>query len=227
MTFGHDRSEPNSNPMNWSTLSVIGTWYITAVIIIKYLWPDPEISAGDIPTSATSAVSPCLTDEETGDKALGWSGVCEFLTFGDNVNQDVLLSYHSNDIAMAIARADIVSHLALLWQVGAEPERTPGCHIEGSCVPRGGLISDELNPDVLQLDEDKYEYDFPKPERRAGLWSKGGKGITGRRPYCHCAVPAMDYPLDRCPASRWNSSQMETGSRVLYVQFVTTKVAQM
>nr|XP_014350607.1 PREDICTED: phospholipase D2-like isoform X2 [Latimeria chalumnae] len=43
----------------------------------------------------------------------------------------------------------------------------PGSHIEGSCVPRGGLISDKLNPDVLHLDEDEYEYDFPKPERRA------------------------------------------------------------
>ncbi|XP_064421191.1 sodium-coupled neutral amino acid transporter 7-like isoform X2 [Latimeria chalumnae] len=32
-----------------STLSVIGTWYVT-VVIIKYLWPDPEISAGDIPS---------------------------------------------------------------------------------------------------------------------------------------------------------------------------------
>ncbi|XP_064422169.1 phospholipase D2-like [Latimeria chalumnae] len=31
----------------------------------------------------------------------------------------------------------------------------------------GGLISDELNPDVLQLHEDEYEYDFPKPEGRA------------------------------------------------------------
>uniref|UniRef100_H3AG93 Sodium-coupled neutral amino acid transporter 7 n=1 Tax=Latimeria chalumnae TaxID=7897 RepID=H3AG93_LATCH len=33
---------------------VIGTWYITVVIIIKYFWPDPEISAGDVPSSPSS-----------------------------------------------------------------------------------------------------------------------------------------------------------------------------
>ncbi|TMS12895.1 Putative sodium-coupled neutral amino acid transporter 7 [Larimichthys crocea] len=36
------------------------------------------------------------------------TGVCGFLTFGSNVNQDVLMSYPSNDIAVAIARAFIV-----------------------------------------------------------------------------------------------------------------------
>lgn len=35
-------------------------------------------------------------------------GVCGFLTFGANVSQDVLMSYPSNDIAVAIARAFIV-----------------------------------------------------------------------------------------------------------------------
>uniref|UniRef100_UPI0037E7B2B7 sodium-coupled neutral amino acid transporter 7 n=1 Tax=Semicossyphus pulcher TaxID=241346 RepID=UPI0037E7B2B7 len=37
-----------------STLSVMGTWYVTIVVIIKYLWPDKEISPGYIPTSASS-----------------------------------------------------------------------------------------------------------------------------------------------------------------------------
>lgn len=36
------------------------------------------------------------------------SGVCGFLTFGANVSQDVLMSYPSNDVAVAIARAFIV-----------------------------------------------------------------------------------------------------------------------
>lgn len=36
------------------------------------------------------------------------SGVCGYLTFGANVSQDVLMSYPSNDIAVAIARAFIV-----------------------------------------------------------------------------------------------------------------------
>lgn len=40
-------------------------------------------------------VAPCL-------------GVCGFLTFGSSVSQDVLMSYPSNDIAVAIARAFIV-----------------------------------------------------------------------------------------------------------------------
>lgn len=37
-----------------SALSVMGTWYVTVVVIIKYLWPDREISPGYIPNSASS-----------------------------------------------------------------------------------------------------------------------------------------------------------------------------
>lgn len=33
-----------------SSLSVIGTWYVTAVIIIKYIWPDKELVPVEIPT---------------------------------------------------------------------------------------------------------------------------------------------------------------------------------
>eukprot|EP00075_Anas_platyrhynchos_P032560 XP_027321813.1 putative sodium-coupled neutral amino acid transporter 7 isoform X1 [Anas platyrhynchos] len=37
-----------------SSLSVIGTWYVTAVIIIKYIWPDKELVPVEIPTSPSS-----------------------------------------------------------------------------------------------------------------------------------------------------------------------------
>lgn len=36
------------------------------------------------------------------------AGVCGFLTFGASVDQDVLLSYPSNDIPVALARAFII-----------------------------------------------------------------------------------------------------------------------
>ncbi|XP_074864803.1 sodium-coupled neutral amino acid transporter 7 isoform X1 [Carettochelys insculpta] len=37
-----------------SSLSVIGTWYVTTVVIIKYIWPDKEITPGYIPTRPSS-----------------------------------------------------------------------------------------------------------------------------------------------------------------------------
>ncbi|KAM3876646.1 sodium-coupled neutral amino acid transporter 7 [Diretmus argenteus] len=37
-----------------SALSVMGTWYVTIVIIIKYIWPDKDVTPGYIPTSASS-----------------------------------------------------------------------------------------------------------------------------------------------------------------------------
>ncbi|CAK6954898.1 putative sodium-coupled neutral amino acid transporter 7 [Scomber scombrus] len=37
-----------------SALSVMGTWYVTIVVIIKYIWPDKEITPGYTPTSSTS-----------------------------------------------------------------------------------------------------------------------------------------------------------------------------
>lgn len=36
------------------------------------------------------------------------SGVCGFLAFGASVDPDVLLSYPSNDVAVAVARAFII-----------------------------------------------------------------------------------------------------------------------
>lgn len=29
-----------------SALSVMGTWYVTIVIIVKYIWPDKEVTPG-------------------------------------------------------------------------------------------------------------------------------------------------------------------------------------
>ncbi|XP_034427357.1 putative sodium-coupled neutral amino acid transporter 7 [Hippoglossus hippoglossus] len=37
-----------------SALSVMGTWYVTIVVIIKYIWPDKEVTPGYVPTSAAS-----------------------------------------------------------------------------------------------------------------------------------------------------------------------------
>ncbi|KFV10227.1 Putative sodium-coupled neutral amino acid transporter 7, partial [Pterocles gutturalis] len=120
-----------------SSLSVIGTWYVTAVIIIKYIWPDKELVPGDIPTSPSCilALSPCprqchvssvpVFNSMKQPEVKTWgavvtaamvialfvytgTGVCGFLTFGAGVEQDVLLSYPSNDIPVALARAFII-----------------------------------------------------------------------------------------------------------------------
>ncbi|KAM8762238.1 putative sodium-coupled neutral amino acid transporter 7 [Acanthopagrus latus] len=37
-----------------STLSVMGTWYVTIVVIIKYIWPDKEMTPGYVPPSSAS-----------------------------------------------------------------------------------------------------------------------------------------------------------------------------
>ncbi|KAJ7986175.1 hypothetical protein DPEC_G00348050 [Dallia pectoralis] len=37
-----------------SALSVIGTWYVTIVIVVKYIWPDKDVTPGYIPTSPSS-----------------------------------------------------------------------------------------------------------------------------------------------------------------------------
>lgn len=33
-----------------SALSVMGTWYVTVVVIIKYIWPDKEVNPGSVST---------------------------------------------------------------------------------------------------------------------------------------------------------------------------------
>ncbi|XP_033968164.1 sodium-coupled neutral amino acid transporter 7 [Pseudochaenichthys georgianus] len=126
-----------------SGLSVMGTWYVTIVVIIKYIWPDKAAIPVYVPTSSSSwtavfnampticfgfqcHVSCVPVFNSMSKKAIKpWgvvvtfsmiiclfvytgTGVCGFLTFGSNVNQDVLMSYPSDDIAVAIARAFIV-----------------------------------------------------------------------------------------------------------------------
>ncbi|XP_074864805.1 sodium-coupled neutral amino acid transporter 7 isoform X2 [Carettochelys insculpta] len=125
-----------------SSLSVIGTWYVTTVVIIKYIWPDKEITPGYIPTRPSSWMavfnampticfgfqchvsSVPVFNSMKRPEVKPWgavvtvamlialivytgTGVCGFLTFGVTVDQDVLLSYPSNDIPVAIARAFI------------------------------------------------------------------------------------------------------------------------
>ncbi|KAJ0056155.1 hypothetical protein NL108_003439, partial [Boleophthalmus pectinirostris] len=126
-----------------SAISVIGTWYVTIVVIIKYIWPDKNDMPGYIPISSTpwtavfnampticfgfqchvSAVP--VFNSMTKKEIKPWglvvtlsmficlfvytgTGVCGFLTFGSGVQQDVLMSYPPNDIAVAFARAFIV-----------------------------------------------------------------------------------------------------------------------
>ncbi|XP_030883457.1 putative sodium-coupled neutral amino acid transporter 7 isoform X1 [Leptonychotes weddellii] len=126
-----------------SFLSVVGTWYVTAIIIIKYIWPDKEMTPGDILTRPASWVtvfnampticfgfqchvsSVPVFNSMRRPKVKTWGGVvtaamiialavymgtgiCGFLTFGAAVDPDVLLSYPSEDMAVAIARAFII-----------------------------------------------------------------------------------------------------------------------
>ncbi|XP_028823829.1 putative sodium-coupled neutral amino acid transporter 7 [Denticeps clupeoides] len=126
-----------------SGLSVVGTWYVTIVIIVKYIWPDKDVTPGYIPTSPSSwtavfnampticfgfqchvssvPVFNSMQEREVrrwgGVVTVGMllclfvytgTGVCGFLSFGSNVSQDVLMSYPSNDVAVAIARAFII-----------------------------------------------------------------------------------------------------------------------
>uniref|UniRef100_A0A3B3ZE91 Sodium-coupled neutral amino acid transporter 7 n=1 Tax=Periophthalmus magnuspinnatus TaxID=409849 RepID=A0A3B3ZE91_9GOBI len=119
-----------------SAISVVGTWYVTIVVIIKYIWPDKN----NISTSWTAVFNAMPTicfgfqchvscvpvfNSMTRKEIKPWglvvtlsmiiclfvytgTGVCGFLTFGSSVQQDVLMSYPPNDIAVAFARAFIV-----------------------------------------------------------------------------------------------------------------------
>ncbi|CAL1604036.1 unnamed protein product [Knipowitschia caucasica] len=126
-----------------SAISVIGTWYVTIVVIIKYIWPDKNGMPGYIPVSSTSWTAvfnampticfgfqchvSCVPvfNSMTKKEIKPWglvvtlsmiiclfvytgTGVCGFLTFGSSVQQDVLMSYPPDDIAVAFARAFIV-----------------------------------------------------------------------------------------------------------------------
>nr|XP_023671767.1 putative sodium-coupled neutral amino acid transporter 7 [Paramormyrops kingsleyae] len=126
-----------------SAVSVIGTWYVTVIIIIRYIWPDEEVSPGYIPVRPSSwtavfnampticfgfqchvsSVPVYNSMRKREIRSWGWvvtlamviclfvytgTGVCGFLSFGSSVSQDVLMSYPSNDIAVAVARFFIV-----------------------------------------------------------------------------------------------------------------------
>ncbi|KAJ1073363.1 hypothetical protein K5549_017020, partial [Capra hircus] len=126
-----------------SFLSVVGTWYVTAIIIIKYIWPDKEMTPADIlnrPASWIAVFNAMPTicfgfqchvssvpvfNSMRRPEVKTWGGVvtaamvialavymgtgiCGFLTFGAAVDPDVLLSYPSEDVAVAVARAFII-----------------------------------------------------------------------------------------------------------------------
>lgn len=126
-----------------SFLSVVGTWYVTAIIIIKYIWPDKEMRPGDILTRPASWMavfnampticfgfqchvsSVPVFNSMRQPEVKTWGGVvtaamvialavymgtgiCGFLTFGAAVDPDVLRSYPSEDVAVAVARAFII-----------------------------------------------------------------------------------------------------------------------
>ncbi|XP_068383867.1 sodium-coupled neutral amino acid transporter 7 isoform X1 [Eschrichtius robustus] len=126
-----------------SFLSVVGTWYVTAIIIIKYIWPDKEMTPADIlnrPASWIAVFNAMPTicfgfqchvssvpvfNSMRRPEVKTWGGVvtaamvialavymgtgiCGFLTFGAAVDPDVLLSYPSEDMAVAVARAFII-----------------------------------------------------------------------------------------------------------------------
>ncbi|XP_054935027.1 sodium-coupled neutral amino acid transporter 7 isoform X1 [Physeter macrocephalus] len=133
-----------------SFLSVVGTWYVTAIIIIKYIWPDKEMTPANIlnrPASWIAVFNAMPTicfgfqchvssvpvfNSMRRPEVKTWggvvtaamvialavymgtallslpSGICGFLTFGAAVDPDVLLSYPSEDMAVAVARAFII-----------------------------------------------------------------------------------------------------------------------
>ncbi|KAM4720698.1 sodium-coupled neutral amino acid transporter 7 [Rhinophrynus dorsalis] len=126
-----------------SFLSVLGTCYVTIIVIIRCIWPDNEIPSNDIPLSPSSWLSvfnavpticfgfqchvssvPVYGSMQQQD-IRRWgcvvtiamfialcvytgTGVCGYLLFGSDVDQDVLLSFPSDDIAVAVARAFII-----------------------------------------------------------------------------------------------------------------------
>ncbi|XP_037552140.1 putative sodium-coupled neutral amino acid transporter 7 [Nematolebias whitei] len=126
-----------------SALSVMGTFYVTVVVIVKYIWPSKNMSPDYVLSSSASWTAvfnampticfgfqchvscvPVFNSMRRKEiKPWGFvvtlsmiiclfvytgTGVCGYLTFGSSVSQDVLMSYPSDDVAVAIARAFIV-----------------------------------------------------------------------------------------------------------------------
>ncbi|XP_076771813.1 sodium-coupled neutral amino acid transporter 7 isoform X2 [Arvicanthis niloticus] len=135
--------EPGGTSSSPCFLSVVGTWYVTTIIIIKYIWPDKEMCPGDILTRPASWMavfnampticfgfqchvsSVPVFNSMRQPEVKTWGGVvtaamvialavymgtgiCGFLTFGAAVDPDVLRSYPSEDVAVAVARAFII-----------------------------------------------------------------------------------------------------------------------
>uniref|UniRef100_H3AQM3 Sodium-coupled neutral amino acid transporter 7 n=1 Tax=Latimeria chalumnae TaxID=7897 RepID=H3AQM3_LATCH len=162
-----------------STLSVIGTWYVTVVIIITYLWTDPYMLYFQVkvsPSSWTAVLNAmpticfgfqchvisipmfnkekCIEINHSGALLLGEMKIAlvilektglecvDFLTLGDNVNQDVLLSYPSNDIVVAIACAFIIIYVLTSY---------PILHFCGSFLP--ACLWLKYQGDVVEVDK--------------------------------------------------------------------------
>ncbi|NP_001091398.1 putative sodium-coupled neutral amino acid transporter 7 [Xenopus laevis] len=126
-----------------SFLSVLGTCYVTVVVVVRCIWPDTTIPSHEISSSSSSWLAvfnavpticfgyqchvssvPVYGSMQQQDiRRWGYivtiamfialcvytgTGVCGFLLFGSDVDQDVLLSFPSDDIAVAVARAFII-----------------------------------------------------------------------------------------------------------------------
>ncbi|XP_063294698.1 sodium-coupled neutral amino acid transporter 7 [Pelobates fuscus] len=126
-----------------SFLSVLGTCYVTVIVIVRCIWPSSVIPTRDIPSSPStwlavfnavpticfgfqchvSSVPVYGSMQQQDIKRWGYivtvamfialcvytgTGICGFLLFGSDVDQDVLLSFPSDDVAVAVARAFII-----------------------------------------------------------------------------------------------------------------------
>ncbi|KAG8437272.1 hypothetical protein GDO86_008104 [Hymenochirus boettgeri] len=126
-----------------SFLSVLGTCYVTIIVVVRCIWPSTSIPSEDIQSSPSSWLAvfnavpticfgyQCHVSSVPVYGSLHqqdirrWgcivtiamfialcvytgTGVCGFILFGSGVDQDVLLSFPSDDVAVAIARAFII-----------------------------------------------------------------------------------------------------------------------
>ncbi|XP_075045522.1 sodium-coupled neutral amino acid transporter 7 [Mixophyes fleayi] len=126
-----------------SSLSVLGTCYVTFIVIYRCAQPSSEIPSNNIMSSSSSWIAvfnavpticfgyqchvssvPVYGSMQQQDMRR-WgiivttamfialcvytgTGVCGYLLFGSGVDQDVLLSFPSNDVPVAVARAFII-----------------------------------------------------------------------------------------------------------------------
>ncbi|XP_063801921.1 sodium-coupled neutral amino acid transporter 7 [Pseudophryne corroboree] len=126
-----------------SSLSVLGTCYVTFIVIFRCVQPSNEVPSNTVTSSSSSWIAvfnavpticfgyqchvssvPVYGSMQQQDMRR-WgiivttamfialcvytgTGVCGYLLFGSGVDQDVLLSFPSNDIPVAVARAFII-----------------------------------------------------------------------------------------------------------------------